>query len=255
MKNSNYFVLGVSFTFLSLQASAQQAEPIHIEQVEFVCTKLEKETGFEYKVIATYPRDSLSYEIQDKTYPTRFNKFINYKLFYITRSPNSQKGIIKFTDELLNKCRQDQYDYLQVNVKGLENKQDNYEFLLLNAALGIQGIATSEKEYGINIVKNKPTFYFSSHKFLKYTQYFNLPMITQIKKDNLTQVDFLYFKTPHDSVFQYVIPTGKPFLLNYNFNEDEYKFYNTGYLNFEKDEYGNDRVYRQFYHYVEDSSN
>jgi hypothetical protein len=80
-------------------------------------------------------------------------------------------------------------------------------------------------------------------------------MITQIKKDNLTQVDFLYFKTPHDSVFQYVIPTGKPFLLNYNFNEDEYKFYNTGYLNFEKDEYGNDRVYRQFYHYVEDSSN
>ncbi|KAB8037669.1 hypothetical protein GCL60_10870 [Silvanigrella paludirubra] len=170
----------------------------------------------------------------------------------MTRSPDPKKGIIKFANEHLNKCRQAKYHYLQVNVKSSLNKQDNYEFLLLNAAQEIQGIATSEKEYGINIVKNKPTFYFESSKYLKYSKYFNSGMVTQIKTDNTTQIDFLYNKAPHDSVYQYEITTGKPLLLNYRINGMDYKFYNIGFVNFEKDEFGNDRVYRQFYHYIEE---
>jgi hypothetical protein len=252
MNKYNYLIFGIYYTILSLQAHAQQAEFVHSERVEFVCTKLEKETGFEFKVIASYPSDSLSYEIQDKTYPTSRNETIKYKSFYMTRSPDSKKGIIRFVNEYLNKCRQDKYNYLQINVKGSENKQNNHEFLLLNAAQGIQGIATSEKEYGINIVKNKPTFYFESSKYLKYSKYFNSAMITQIKTNNTTQIDFLYYKSPHDSVYQYEITTGKPLLLDYRINGMDYKFYNLGFVNFEKDEFGNDRLYRQFYHYVEE---
>ena len=252
MYKYNYLTFGIYFTILSLQAHAQQEELNYFKQVEFVCTKLEKENGFEFKVIASYPSDSLSYEIQDKIYPINHNEFINYKLFYMTRSPDPKKGIIKFSNEYLNKCRQDKYHYLQVNVKSSLNKQDNYDFLLLNAAQEIQGIATSEKEYGINIVKNKPTFYFESSKYLKYSKYFNSGMVTQIKTDNTTQIDFLYYKSPHDSVYQYEITTGKPLLLDYRINGMDYKFYNLGFVNFEKDEFGNDRLYRQFYHYGEE---
>ena len=182
MYKYNYLTFGIYFTILSLQAHAQQEELNYFKQVEFVCTKLEKENGFEFKVIASYPSD----------------------------------------------------------------------FLLLNAAQEIQGIATSEKEYGINIVKNKPTFYFESSKYLKYSKYFNSGMVTQIKTDNTTQIDFLYYKSPHDSVYQYEITTGKPLLLDYRINGMDYKFYNLGFVNFEKDEFGNDRLYRQFYHYVEE---